>query len=81
MRPESSYFVPSPPFREGRFGCESYSANGTDGSLGTAFVGAKSREEKLSAIADGTLKFDVGDNPSGPLKEIATLAPFLLVCR
>lgn len=76
MRPESSYFVPSPPFRDDRFGNRWLSANGTDGSLGAAFIGAKSREEKLSAIADGTLKFDVGDNPSGPLKVISTLAPF-----
>ncbi|GAL60017.1 hypothetical protein EV102420_26_00370 [Pseudescherichia vulneris NBRC 102420] len=67
MRPASSNFIPAPPFRKGIFSSQSDSANGTDGSMGAAFVGAKSREEELSAIADGALKFDVGDNPSGPL--------------
>jgi len=75
-RPESSNFIPSPPFRKGVSGGQSDPANGTDGSIKGAVIWAKSCEEELSAIADGALKFDVGDNPSGPLIGTATVASF-----
>lgn len=67
MRPDSSNFFPSPPFRDGCFGGKFDSANGTDGSVGIMFVRAKGCEDKLRTVADGALKFQIGNNPSGPL--------------
>ena len=74
MRPASSNFIPAPPFGQGVFNRKPCSANGTDGSMGRTLVRAESRKKKLSAIADGTLKLDVGDNSSGPLIRSAKVA-------
>ena len=67
MRPDSSNFFPSPPFRDGDFRGESDSTNGTDGPVGVMFVRAKSCKVELRTVADRALELEIGDNPSGPL--------------